>query len=120
MQVPPDESLPAGSVLRDTLLLLSCRETKVSVSMGGRGSADQNEDGDAVAGNADGDPSLDVNAAVAAAEKKLSRVVVNMMVPLLLSLKSILQKLHSPFLRYLRIRLNEVMIFYRNSRSSAI
>jgi hypothetical protein len=123
--VPPDENSPAGSVLRDTLLLLGCREIKVSVLGNSNGTklsassaAGDNADGDAElledtaapapAGNVDSSNA----AAISAAEKKLSRIVVDMMIPVLLSLKTTLEKQQSPFLRYLRICLNEVRICF--------
>merc|ERR1719235_2404902 len=111
--LPETYDEPAGKVLRDCLKLLACKEIRVSFA--------KKETGE------EGDDAPAAGAAAAAAgdqakEKAISGLLKKHMaetvVPTLVSLKFIMEKKTSIFLRDLRACLNEVIKDYRDELSS--
>jgi len=106
----PDGQLPLDDtqgVLSDTLLLLACKEIKLTADGAANGAVDEAAEGDA------GVPAAAAAAANAARGKLLSQVArkatVEAIVPVVVELKRFLEQQHSPLLRDLFLFLRELL-----------
>ncbi|GFO01088.1 condensin-2 complex subunit d3-like [Plakobranchus ocellatus] len=101
-----------SGLLQDSLTVLSCKEIKLS-SLRGRGFGSQEEDGE-------GPVEAQAQAAVTAVAKKVfitqvvRRNVIENIVPVVISLKHMLEKARSPLLKDLMGYLRELMKDYKN------
>jgi len=110
VDLPQTYDEPAGKVLRDCLKLLACKEIRVSFA---KKEAGDDDEAPAAAAAAAGDQAKEK-----AISGLLKKHMAETVVPTLVSLKFIMEKKRSIFLRDLRACLNEVIKDYRDELSS--